>query len=98
MPIEDPVIVEIAKNHGVHPAVVCLKWGVQRGQAIIPFSVKPEKYMANLVVGSENLLTDEEMKTIEGIEKNCRFIKGQVFCWVGSDWQDLWDEDGVIKG
>ena len=29
--IEDPVIVSIARRLGVHPAVVCVKWAVQRG-------------------------------------------------------------------
>ncbi len=98
VPIEDPVIVEIAKKHGVHPAVICLKWAVQRGEIIIPFSVKPEKFMANLECAVVDPLTDEEMEAIYAVDKNCRFIKGQVFCWVGSDWQDLWDEDGTIKG
>ena len=37
---ELPEIVEIAKAHNVHPAIVCLKWAVQRGQIPIPFSVK----------------------------------------------------------
>jgi alcohol dehydrogenase (NADP+) len=36
--IEDPVLVRIAKEHGVHPAVICVKWAVQRGQSPIPFS------------------------------------------------------------
>ena len=40
-PTEDPVILGIAKAHGVHPAAVCLKWAVQRGQTPIPFSAKP---------------------------------------------------------
>ena len=30
--IEDPAIVSIARRLGVHPAVVCLKWAVARGQ------------------------------------------------------------------
>ena len=38
LPTEDPVIVEIAQRHGIHPAVVCIKWAVQRGQTPIPFS------------------------------------------------------------
>ena len=37
--IEDPVIVRIAERLNVHPAVVCVKWAVQRGQVPIPFSV-----------------------------------------------------------
>ncbi|MBZ5623415.1 MAG: aldo/keto reductase, partial [Acidobacteriia bacterium] len=37
--IEDPVLVRIAERHGLHPAVVCIKWAVQRGQTPIPFSI-----------------------------------------------------------
>ncbi|MFR9564809.1 MAG: aldo/keto reductase [Rikenellaceae bacterium] len=98
VPIEDPTIVAIAKAHGVHPAVICLKWAVQRGEIVIPFSVKPEKFMANIECAIVDPLTDEEMAQMKAIDKGNRFIKGQVFCWVGSDWQDLWDEDGIIKG
>lgn len=97
--IEDPVIVRIAARLGVHPAVVCLKWAVQRGQTPIPFSTKRRNYLANLqgVVGEP--LTDAEMQAIAGIDRNCRLIKGQVFLWKeGQDWEDLWDVDGVIKG
>jgi diketogulonate reductase-like aldo/keto reductase len=95
--IEDPVIVEIAARHGIHPAVVCIKWAVQRGQAPIPFSVKRRNYLANLqgVVGAP--LTDDEMAAIAAIDKGCRLIKGQVFLWrENQDWRDLWDEAGVI--
>ncbi|MFI3322431.1 MAG: aldo/keto reductase [Rikenellaceae bacterium] len=97
VPIEDSVICEIAKAHGVHPAVVCLKWAVQRGEIIIPFSVKPEKFMANLRSSIEDPLTDAQMDAIKGVDKNNRFIKGQVFCWEGATWEDLWDLDGTIK-
>ena len=31
---------QIAAAHGVHPAEVCLKWAVQRGQTPIPFSAE----------------------------------------------------------
>ena len=99
VPIEDPVMVEIAKAHGVHPAVICVKWAVQNGQIPIPFSVKPEKFMSNLRCVTEDPLTAEEMKKIKGIDKNNRFIKGQVFTWVSAkDWRDLWDENGIIAG
>ncbi|HHY56099.1 MAG TPA: aldo/keto reductase [Chloroflexi bacterium] len=95
--IEDPVIVEIAARHGIHPAVVCIKWAVQRGQTPIPFSVKRRNYLANLQGVVSDPLTDDEMKAIAGIDKGCRLIKGQVFLWKeNQDWRDLWDEDGVI--
>ena len=97
--IQDPVIVKIAKRLGVHPAVVCVKWAVQRGQVPIPFSIYPNEYLSNLKSAVTEPLTDEEMREIAGIDKNCRLIKGQVFLWQGAkDWEDLWDLDGKIAG
>lgn len=95
--IELPEMKAIAEAHGVHPAVVCIKWAVQRGQAPIPFSTKEKNYVKNLQCVTEDPLTEEEMKTIEGLDKNNRLIKGQVFLWPGAnDWEDLWDLDGTI--
>lgn len=97
--IQDPVIVKIAQRLGVHPAVVCLKWAVQRGQVPIPFSIHRNEYMSNLRCATENPLTDAEMKELAGIDRKCRLIKGQVFLWTtAKDWPDLWDEDGQIAG
>jgi len=94
-PTEDPVILKIARAHGIHPAVVCIKWAVQRGQTPIPFSVN--NYRANLVGVVADPLTDDEMVQIAGIDRNCRLIKGQVFLWKdGQTWEDLWDVDGEI--
>lgn len=96
--IEDPVIVSIAEEHGVHPAVICVKWAVQRGQVPIPFSIHRNEYLSNLRCAVEDPLTDKEMEAISNINKNCRLIKGQVFLWeTAKDWHDIWDEDGVIS-
>jgi alcohol dehydrogenase (NADP+) len=90
--IEDPVVVKIAQRLNVHPAVVCIKWGAQRGEIVIPFSVKPEKITSNLEAVTGNWLTEEEMKEMAAIDKQCRLIKGQVFLWEGAEsWEDLWD-------
>ena len=94
---EDPVIVSIANRLGIHPAVVCVKWAVQRGQIPIPFSVTRKNFLSNLHATISEPLTDDEMRAIAGIDKNCRLIKGQVFLWErAKDWQDLWDVDGKI--
>ena len=94
-----PEILEIAENHKVHPAIVCLKWAVQRGQIPIPFSVKPAQYVENLLSAVEDPLTDAEMAVLRTLERNDRKIKGQVFLWEGAkSWHDLWDEDGTIPG
>ncbi len=100
--IEDPVIVRIAERRGVHPAVVCVKWAVQRGQTPIPLSTKPSHYQANLHATTTAPLTDEEMRAIAGVNKNCRLIKGQVFLWKDNQsWEDLWDhpvgQDGILR-
>lgn len=95
--IEDPVIVQIASRLNVHPAVVCVKWAVQNGQVTIPFSVKPDKLLANLQAVVNGPLTSEEMEKISKIDKNNRLIKGQVFLWKhAKGWEDLWDLDGKI--
>jgi len=97
--IEDPVVVKIAKRLNVHPAIVCLKWAVRRGQIPIPFSVYRNEYLSNLKGTVQDPLTDEEMKELAGIDKNCRLIKGQVFLWKDNQsWEDLWDINGVIPG
>ena len=94
---EDPVIVSIANRLGIHPAVLCVKWAVQRGQIPIPFSVTRKNFLSNLQATISEPLTDDEMRAIAGIDKNCRLIKGQVFLWQSAkDWQDLWDIDGKI--
>jgi len=95
--IEDPVIVKIAKRLNVHPAIVCVKWAVQRGQIPIPFSIYRNEYLSNLECTIKDPLTEEEMREIAGIDKNCRLIKGQVILWEGAkSWEDLWDLDGEI--
>lgn len=96
-PTRDPVIVKIANRLGVHPAVVCLKWAVQRGQVPIPFSTNRNHYLSNLEGVVSDPLTDEDMREISAIDRNCRLIKGQVFLWKeGQNWEDLWDVTGEI--
>ena len=95
--IEEPTVVKIAKAHNVHPAVICVKWGVQHGHSPIPFSIHESEYYSNLVSAVQDPLTDEEMKELEAADKDCRLIKGQVFLWEGAkSWEDLWDLDGTI--
>lgn len=95
--IEEPIVQKIAKRLNVHPAVVCLKWAVQRGQIPIPFSVKQPQYIGNLECVTKDPITPEEMEELKSIDKNSRLIKGQVFLWEGAKgWEDLWDLDGEI--
>jgi diketogulonate reductase-like aldo/keto reductase len=95
--IEDPVLVGIAQDHGVHPAVICVKWAVQRGQTPIPFSDRRNEYESNLEAVVSDPLTEREMRAMAGIDRNNRLIKGQVFLWKpDQSWEDLWDTMGVM--
>ncbi len=95
--MEDPVIVKAANKRDVHPAAICLKWAVQRGQITIPFSVKEKQYKSNMSAILSDPLSDEEMSDISKIDKNCRLIKGQVFRWKeDQNWEELWDLKGEV--
>ena len=97
VPTKDPVIVKISNRLRLHPAVVCVKWAVQRGQVPIPFSTKRTHYLSNLEGAVSEPLTDFEMREISSIDRNCRLIKGQVFLWKeGQPWEHLWDVNGEI--
>jgi alcohol dehydrogenase (NADP+) len=81
-----------ARAHGIHPALVCLKWQVQRGSIPIPFSVHEKNYLANLRCVTGDPLSAAEMASIAKADRNCRLVKGQVFLWPGAKgWEDLWD-------
>jgi diketogulonate reductase-like aldo/keto reductase len=96
-PTEDLAIQEIAQRMGIHPAVVCIKWAIQRGQVPIPFSTNPKNILSNLLAVSGEPLSSQDMQTIATLDRNCRLIKGQVFLWKDNQpWEDLWDADGVI--
>ena len=78
-------------DHGCHPAIICIKWALQKGHLPIPFSI--HNYEANLEAALTEKLTDEEMSIIDELECGNRLVKGQVFLWPeASDWHDLWDE------
>ena len=96
-PTEDPAIRGIAQRLNVHPAVVCIKWAVQRGQVPIPFSTNPKNILSNLLGVIGEPLSHQDMQTIEKLDRNCRLIKGQVFLWKDNQsWQDLWDINDLI--
>ena len=85
------------RAHDVHPAVICIKWAVQRGQIPIPMSTRRKNYLANLRAAIGPRLSDDEMEALAGIDRNCRMIKGQVFLWKDDQsWEDLWDPGGEI--
>ena len=48
--LDQPVVRHAAERHGRTPAQVVLRWGVQRGTAVIPKTSRPERLKENLAV------------------------------------------------
>ena len=77
--LAEEVVTQIARRLQVSPAQVVLKWGLQRGTAVIPKSSNPERLRENLTLqGFE--LSAQDMSDISGLNKNRRFNDPGVFC------------------
>lgn len=61
------------------PAQVVLRWGIQRGTAIIPKTSRPERLRENLALFDFEL-TREEMAEISALNENRRFNDPGMFC------------------
>ena len=91
--LEDPIIHDIADNHGASPAQVLIAWALQRGTAVIPKSVNPERLQQNLAA-AELTLSDDDMQAIAALDKHRRYVDGGFWAQPGSDYTlaNLWDE------
>lgn len=67
--LNNEVILEIAKAHGVTSAQVILRWNLQRGVVAIPGSSNPEHIKENISVFHFEL-SDEDMQKIAALERN----------------------------
>jgi 2,5-diketo-D-gluconate reductase A len=68
---EDPVIREIASEHGKAPGQVVLRWHIQLGNVVFPKSIKPERLRQNIDVFDFSL-SDDEMARIEALDRGAR--------------------------
>jgi diketogulonate reductase-like aldo/keto reductase len=64
----DPVLAEIAQNHGRSIAQVALRWLLQQGVAAIPRSSKPQRIAENFKV-FDFALTDDDMARIAALKR-----------------------------
>ena len=70
--LADPVVTAIAAAHGRTPAQIALRWGVQRGCAVIPKTASPARLAENLAL-FDFALTSAEMTAIDGLDRHRRF-------------------------
>jgi D-xylose reductase len=77
--LDEPIVRDIAQRHGKTPAQVALRWGVQRGTAVVPKSTRRERLQENLSIFDFEL-TAAEMTAISALNRNRRFNDPGVFC------------------
>lgn len=72
-------VIDAAQAHAKTAAQILLRWGIQRGTAIIPKSSNPQRMGENLNI-MDFSLSDDEMAAISGLNQNKRFNDPGVFC------------------
>ena len=68
---DDPILNEIARQHGKSPAQVMLRWHLQEGRSAIPKSTKPARIAENFDVFDFEL-SDEQIASIDGLDTQLR--------------------------
>ncbi len=73
------VIYQLADAHGKTPAQIVLRWGVQRGTAVIPKTSQPQRLKENLDIFDFEL-SPEQMLSISQLNRHQRFNDPGAFC------------------
>lgn len=77
--LEQDVVISVAKRLNKTPAQVVLRWGIQRGNAIIPKTSKVERLKENISIFDFEL-SQAEMAAIDELNINRRFNDPGDFC------------------
>lgn len=77
--LDQAVVRAAAFHHGKTPAQIVLRWGLQRGTAIIPKTSQPQRLTENLEL-FDFALSEEEMQGISALNQNRRFNDPGDFC------------------
>ncbi|XP_025119872.2 dihydrodiol dehydrogenase 3 isoform X2 [Bubalus bubalis] len=74
--LEDTVLCAIAKKHKQTPALVALRYQIQRGVVVLAKSFNKKRIKENMQVFDFEL-TPEDMKAIDGLNRNIRYYDFQ---------------------
>nr|XP_032516739.1 uncharacterized oxidoreductase YtbE-like isoform X1 [Danaus plexippus plexippus] len=72
--MEDPVVRDISAKHNATPAQVLLTWALQRGIAVIPKSVTPQRIKENIQLSMR--MSPEELSLLDSLRNN-----GLKYAW-----------------
>ncbi|XP_072874781.1 aldo-keto reductase family 1 member C1 isoform X2 [Chlorocebus sabaeus] len=76
--LEDPVLCALAKKHKQTPALIALRYQLQRGVVVLAKSYNEQRIRENMKV-FEFQLTSEDMKAIDGLDRNIRYLTLDIF-------------------
>ncbi|GAA4647598.1 aldo/keto reductase [Pontixanthobacter gangjinensis] len=77
--LDEAAVTAAATAHDKTPAQVVLRWGIQRGNSVIPKSTNPDRMRENLAI-TDFELTEAEMTAIDALDQGRRFNDPGVFC------------------
>ncbi|KAJ5895191.1 hypothetical protein N7495_006882 [Penicillium taxi] len=86
--IDDPKVVEIAKNINRDPATLLISWAIQRGFAVLPKSVTPSRIESNF---QDFVIPEDAFEALNKLDKNQRY--NYPFRWG----VDMFDELGTAE-
>ncbi|XP_028624276.1 3-oxo-5-beta-steroid 4-dehydrogenase isoform X2 [Grammomys surdaster] len=72
--LNDELLTSLGKKYNKTQAQIVLRFTIQRGIVVIPKSVTPERIKENFQIFDFSL-TEEEMKNIEALNKNIRYVE-----------------------
>ncbi|GAB1297898.1 Aldo-keto reductase family 1 member C21 [Apodemus speciosus] len=76
--LDEPVLSSMAKKYSQTPALIALRYQLQRGIVVLNTSLKEERIKENMQV-FEFQLSSEDMKVLDGLNRNMRYISGNIF-------------------
>ncbi|XP_004859938.1 aldo-keto reductase family 1 member C1 homolog isoform X3 [Heterocephalus glaber] len=76
--LEDPVLCALAKKHQRSSAQIALRYQLQRGVVVLAHSVTEKRIRENMQV-FEFQLTSEDMKSLDGLNRNFRYNTADYF-------------------
>ncbi|KAF4266493.1 hypothetical protein LV164_006158 [Aspergillus fumigatus] len=67
--VDDPTVIQVAKELGKTPAQVLISWAIQRGTSVVPKSVTAERIKSNLEVF---VLPEHAFERIQALDRHLR--------------------------
>nr|XP_021486123.1 aldo-keto reductase family 1 member C21-like [Meriones unguiculatus] len=71
--LDEPVLGSMAKKYKQTPALIALRYQVQRGIVVLNSSHKEERIKENIKV-FDFQLSSEDMKVLDGLNRNVRYL------------------------